>query len=1685
MDNRWLKRFFSIFVVAVVLLQFSYPLLSISNFGIGQTIVSHAQVRDRRYIVGGGGEKNTNNNSEKTGEAPSVDFYYDSDLAHLEQTTKVDRLVRLDGGRLKGLPKLLVKEGYFFRGWLDENNRSYKEEELTDETLRRVKSLRADIVKKDAAKEEGASLLGKSGFRSILKPTIKTRTYKFHNREDGSDPAFYQQIIKSGELLYRPDDPEPIENKVFRGWKFKKDGTNLELPQQIVWNNRDEDPENEDIDLVPRFESRYTITYLVEGQVWRVDNHDPKKIKVIEGITPPTEEIAKKRWDGLSYDVEVDGMTFPSPHIRNGKEYFAYWMEQGKFEEWKKILGRAPEEDDVYPAGTANAGQRIRKVAGNEFRRKDWKEHLRNIKNAEESTDPAVKDAAIKALEKKDAIRLMAVTGKKTEVFFDSQGGSAVRPLYIRYEQSINEGCRDYFEDFKGFIAYPRPKRKGYRFIGWSTKPGIIADRDKDYSDAGSLAEKENVSKYPELHLKSWGDKVEEQVILYAVWQPMETVYSISLWLEDTNQWREGATEPPFQKTDSKDMTFTYYKFIPPSKIDPDTGYPVRAAGDPPEVHSGERIDPDVLEEFLKTTNIPSDQKLPGAKDGTYLDDIESALGRKFSDVYYVARDYDDPNGNAGLYERIKGDGTTDLQVHLRRKPHEYSARYFRYKKSDQGKESYEGLNGDIFLETTIPHGYTDNKILDYLQNYIGDKDHPNGHYKDYYRGVYKTGDGGSGDNVNNHYYARYPINRDANGVDKNIWRGFIKWTYETLSDVPSGESWQASPKAGQFISDYSEITEPTTMYIRPNPGEMVKLAVLYVETEEGRTPTSEEISDYKNIEIDENGNIVQKGKKKVIRPTYICDANRHENWKYTLSDEVIPGFYPKPSWPKYQDYGSEEKILDKSQGGNGEQVPIKFAFVYYVRRTYKLTFSPKAGIEGHPDFSGNRKFEAPIYVPPGQAGSDESLNKNLAKYVPRKVDSTGKVIQEGTIINRNGVRYEFTGWYLSPETRENTKVDLEKLGKMPPNDMTLYGGWRPKEVRVRVFKDDDNQDVNIDNRDDNDKNFYDIYVPYDTAVKEANPLTHVYDPNHPDMVGHGGDPEQAKQFKWWFWIPRPKQYDKDGKWTGEGDGYEEPYVFDYSVTYARKLFPRWFYHDVHIVYDANGGKNEAPKDTLRYSFKSKAVLVGRGKLEPPEGKVFAGWSIDKDPINSDGKIKEGKNVYAENSLLSITEDTVGKPTKIPASATDREHYQVKLYAVWGKMPEPTKLTYHENGMSGQEREYVVDKKTVLGKEVLLPENSRLNVLDFTDPGPDKFINNEYDGDYGCRFWSVEKGPGVLSEDKVYVPGERVLLDNKGMIKNGNKTVHPNHLYARYCKFEINKTCDKEYFRKLGDPLTYTVSIKNTGNISWESANERFKLHDTAIERAKKAGVDIDIKIGDPNSNGILDAGETWTFTYTYKAMSEDVEKDRADNEASFIFRLNPNKTIETGKVSTSTPLATSVDVEKSWTGEGDKPDKLNFILYEGDKPLNVWSLTSDEISQENISHSFTTKKVPDGAGGLKEEVLLMRDGAGEVIKYRLVETTKDIPEGIYEVGDPKKDLKDIQTNDITPGMNKEVGEASLVKLEEDSKLSEKKWLVRVRNHFLSLPDTGALLRDGKYLIGFLLLGLGIGLYIIKSRKKE
>jgi uncharacterized repeat protein (TIGR01451 family) len=113
--------------------------------------------------------------------------------------------------------------------------------------------------------------------------------------------------------------------------------------------------------------------------------------------------------------------------------------------------------------------------------------------------------------------------------------------------------------------------------------------------------------------------------------------------------------------------------------------------------------------------------------------------------------------------------------------------------------------------------------------------------------------------------------------------------------------------------------------------------------------------------------------------------------------------------------------------------------------------------------------------------------------------------------------------------------------------------------------------------------------------------------------------------------------------------------------------------------------------------------------------------------------------------------------------------------------------------------------------------------------------------------------------------------------------------------FTVVKEVTEDRFNKEGDELHYTVTIKNTGEVGIEGLT----VDDTLVPFINMTLVESG------NSDKILEAGETWTLTYTYTVTVDDVAAGSVTNVVSVTDPDDPNNPVED---TTTTPIVKVTD---------------------------------------------------------------------------------------------------------------------------------------------------------------------------------
>lgn len=286
---------------------------------------------------------------------------------------------------------------------------------------------------------------------------------------------------------------------------------------------------------------------------------------------------------------------------------------------------------------------------------------------------------------------------------------------------------------------------------------------------------------------------------------------------------------------------------------------------------------------------------------------------------------------------------------------------------------------------------------------------------------------------------------------------------------------------------------------------------------------------------------------------------------------------------------------------------------------------------------------------------------------------------------------YKFAGWYDNElcEGKEYTFT-----GKtMPAQNITLYAKWEEPVHTVTVY--------DIDR----------------TKVLKTF-----------ENVSHGSTIDVKK-------MPAnytlPDGYEFLG-WVLLEDG--TPFNFNTQITRDYKLYAKIGSTATYTVtYDENGGSGTMA-DTAKYAEGATASVMANG-FTAPSGKVFLGWSTNKD----------GPVAYYANSQLKI------------------EKQNVILYAIWGYKDSTVTLTYNAN--------YEGANPATNTTNSIIKNNENVTLAQFTALFPTR-VGYQFTG------WNTQaNGKGVA-----FKAGDKARVD-----KNGD-----NVLYAQWEQLTGSLTISKE-----------------------------------------------------------------------------------------------------------------------------------------------------------------------------------------------------------------------------------------------------------------------------------------------------
>ena len=210
---------------------------------------------------------------------------------------------------------------------------------------------------------------------------------------------------------------------------------------------------------------------------------------------------------------------------------------------------------------------------------------------------------------------------------------------------------------------------------------------------------------------------------------------------------------------------------------------------------------------------------------------------------------------------------------------------------------------------------------------------------------------------------------------------------------------------------------------------------------------------------------------------------------------------------------------------------------------------------------------------------------------------------------------------------------------------------------------------------------------------------------------------------------------------------------------------------------------------------------------------------------------------------------------------------------------------------------------------------------------------------------------------------------------------------------------------RAGDIITYTVSVKNDGNITLTDVLITDALIADSLDTNDDGKIDVlDITGGDVNSNGLLDVGETWTLSGEYTVTQADM--DARGNYDELDDGTNDDVIRNAASVEAKTQDQTLNATTRAYT-------QLDF------DPLLTIQKTFDVL---NSDRSDDTDDVIDRAGDIITYTVSVKND-GNITLTDVLITDALIADSLDTNDDGKIDVLDITGGDVNSNGLLDVGE--------------------------------------------------------------
>ncbi|MGI6325981.1 MAG: DUF7507 domain-containing protein [Saccharofermentanales bacterium] len=248
---------------------------------------------------------------------------------------------------------------------------------------------------------------------------------------------------------------------------------------------------------------------------------------------------------------------------------------------------------------------------------------------------------------------------------------------------------------------------------------------------------------------------------------------------------------------------------------------------------------------------------------------------------------------------------------------------------------------------------------------------------------------------------------------------------------------------------------------------------------------------------------------------------------------------------------------------------------------------------------------------------------------------------------------------------------------------------------------------------------------------------------------------------------------------------------------------------------------------------------------------------------------------------------------------------------------------------------------------------------------------------------------------------------------------------------EIDKTGtfndeNNDGFADVGETITYTFTVTNTGNVSLSNVTVTDSIAGVTV--TPKLGADGIHNIGDLDFDGVLDVGEVWTYTGSYAVTQANIDAGSVYNTATVTAKKGDIEVKDTDDHTEGLQQGPAIEIDKTGTFNDENNDGFADVGETITYTFTVTNTGNVSLSNVTVTDSIAGVTVTPklGADGIHNIGDLDFDGVldvGEVWTYTgsYAVTQANIDAGsVYNtatVTAKKGDIEVKDTDDHTEGL--------------------------------------------------------------------